>query len=1147
MRLSRGVPGIWESLVFSHLGMMGLATALLSLAFVGPAFAQVATGTITGTVTDPKGAAMAGVNVLVHNDDTGVDQRPVMTNNTGVYSMPLLQPGNYDVTASQTGFATVQRKGVTVEVGSTIRIDIEMPVASQQSLVTVTTEAPLVDTEKTEQSQTIGENLVTDLPVSSRNWQQFVLLTPGVTPDGTTGQFSFHGLSGLYNNNSVDGANNYNSYNGTDRGNGGGAVITAADGYVYSPDSIKEFQVASSNMNAELGQAGGTVNAVTKSGTSNIHGDAYENIRNPVFNAVDPASKASLLASGLTATQAVHQQNQFGGSAGGPIVKDKLFYFVTYDGYRKVTPIAYTTTQTNPPVGSLACPNPVAIAPSTTFVSAAQCAAAQSWVLSQVIGQFPRELRQDIFLAKIDYQLNAANHLNAVFNWRNWYEPFNTAYASVNNSGAAAGLNNGVQDRFFIGTWTTLIGSNKVNELRYQWGKDVSFDSEEFPPPNVALSNLFTYGGVTMGPNDYALEHINEVSDNFTFTKGAHTFKTGVDLNFIQDQAHTSTPSQGSYSYSSAVALPKSVGCASDTIFCDWLVDLYGVNLEDGKTGQHWAQYSQNKDQRFDGATPAPQAFFDNFPIPNYSGYFQDTWKARPNLTVNAGLRYGVQIVPPMAAPNASLPILTEFTSTDPIDWGGIQPRLGFSWNFKKNSVLRASGGIFTGNVPGGTLKALRKASGLIEQRFICTPAQSPCTALTFPNVLFNQYAVQPAAPFNISGLPANQQPLTPTVLNPSGNNCSGNPTCEIRGISPDTRRPSAYEVEAAYEQQLPGNISITASYVFTRGIHLPTYLDANLEPNTATKTYDVVNGTGATQLQTTVPLFTTPVAGTTGPVEAGFSGISSTYNAMVLTARSPMIHSLQFLINYTLSKATDDGEGFNSSGGGGGNATPSIGVLDPFSRTGALGLTGDQSLGGADSPNNVRGTLVWQPGFAKNVSGKIERELLGGWSLAGIFQYSSNTRYSEQVQSSNVQCSTTGTAPACSSGGIPAVADGMTGALDSGGGRVTWLPRNSFSLPSYTSLDMRLTKEIHIHERYNIELRAEAFNLFNNQIVLAVNTTGYTYAQPSATSTTCPSTGANAHTNTCMIPVSGFQTPTTTSSNSLGARQLQFGARFNF
>jgi hypothetical protein len=309
-----GIYGFWKQFR-RHFEIAGLAILAALVCFASGAFAQTAGSSITGTITDSKGLAMSGVSVLVHNADTGVDLKPVLTNDSGVYLAPLLQPGNYEVTASQSGFATVDRKGVTLQVGQTVRVDFEMPVAAQQALVTVTTEVPLLETEKTDQAQNVSETLVSNLPVSSRRWEQFVLLTPGVNPDGVAGGMSFHGINNLYNNNSVDGANNNYNYDGGSRGQ------PANDGYTYSGDSIREFQVASSGFGAEVGQvAGGTVNAVTKSGTDAYHGDLFYNGRTQGLNAADPVSKTQ-----ATPAVPVHQQDQWGGSLGGRIIKDSSF------------------------------------------------------------------------------------------------------------------------------------------------------------------------------------------------------------------------------------------------------------------------------------------------------------------------------------------------------------------------------------------------------------------------------------------------------------------------------------------------------------------------------------------------------------------------------------------------------------------------------------------------------------------------------------------------------------------------------------------------------------------------------------------------------------------------------------------------------
>src|SRR5262249_50198308 len=197
MRVSMGT--------FGRRGLASLALVTLLAGFAGAAFGQTPTGTITGTVSDPKGGAMPGTSVLVRSADTGIDQRPVVTNETGAYTVPLPPPGNYDTTASQPGVASVRRKGVSLQGRQPLRIDFARPVAAQESLVTVTTEVPLLETERTQPAQNISETMVGNLPVSSRRWEQFTLLTPGVNPDGTSGGISFHGINNLYSSNSVDG------------------------------------------------------------------------------------------------------------------------------------------------------------------------------------------------------------------------------------------------------------------------------------------------------------------------------------------------------------------------------------------------------------------------------------------------------------------------------------------------------------------------------------------------------------------------------------------------------------------------------------------------------------------------------------------------------------------------------------------------------------------------------------------------------------------------------------------------------------------------------------------------------------------------------------------------------------------------------
>jgi hypothetical protein len=286
-----------------------------SLALVA-SFAMAQTtgaGTITGTVKDPSGSIVPGAEVTVKNSDTGIAQK-LVSNDAGIYFAPFLQPGHYEVTASKAGLSTVVRNQLTLQVGQTLVIDFSMVLRTTQEMVTVTGQPSVVDPEKTDVSQVISTGAVENLPLAGRRWESFVLLTPNVTNDGGTGLASYRGISGLYNSTAVDGANNNQAFFSEARGR-------TTVPYVYSMDSIQEFAVSASNYSAELGQAaGGVVNAVTKSGGNAIHGDLFYYLRYPTLNALDPIQKAT-----GNYTQPIHQQQQFGGSVGGPIIRTSSF------------------------------------------------------------------------------------------------------------------------------------------------------------------------------------------------------------------------------------------------------------------------------------------------------------------------------------------------------------------------------------------------------------------------------------------------------------------------------------------------------------------------------------------------------------------------------------------------------------------------------------------------------------------------------------------------------------------------------------------------------------------------------------------------------------------------------------------------------
>ena len=1076
--------------VYLQKWICGFGMLLLVLAsFAAPetAKAQTATGTITGTVIDPKGFAVADASVVLRNHNTGAESI-YATNAAGIYVAPYLQPGIYDVTTSKAGFATVIHQNAAVHVGDTLTIDVRLPLQTQQSSVTVTEEAPVLETGKTEQSQTVSQNQVEGLPIATRRWENFVLLTPAVTTDGTSGLSSFRGISGLYNGNSVDGANNTQAFFSEARGR---AIIVT---YVYSPDSIKEFQVSASNYSAEYGQAaGGVVNAVTRSGSNQLHGDLFYNLRYPDLNALDPVGKTR----GIT-TQTVHQQNQFGGSVGGAIIKEKLFFFGTYDGFRKVNPILYTSTTPTAAVNAFTCP---------AAVTATQCSSAKTFITNDLLGAFPRNLKQDVLLGKLDYELNHTNHLSAVFNWQNWQEPFgyNTA-PTVNNGGATQNGSGGTHERFFIGNWTKTFSSNMVNEFRYGWGRDFEFDTTNSPGPSASLLNIASYGETSALPRPaFPDEHRNQISDNLSIVKGAHLLKVGVDVNFIHELLVNLFQGDGNYSYNSTTAF---AGCpaGANATFCRWAADAVGANVGDGLTGKHYTSFTQVND-------PITHVGKDDFYDNDFGAYFEDSWKLRPKLTLNLGVRYDLQHVPAPPRPNTATPLLALYTTTLNIDKNNIAPRLGVAWQFDRNTVLRAGYGIFYGKTSNSTYYALRVENGVFQQTFSgCGPSGIASCAPTFPSVFFTPPGPPVAAPFPGA--------LTPTVVIPGGTLPAS--SAAVHGMTPDFVNPAAHEGEVTIERQLPGRMTLSATYLLTRGLHLPASYDANVAPSTATRSYDVLTSTGATALTATVPFYSSRIDAGTGLILDQASVINSWYNGLVVTLRKPMSHDVELLFNYTYSKALDDGQ----TAGTNGTFFGTDGVLDPYN------LKGDYSYSDLDQRHRLVGSIVWQPRYASGLSRAVVRQLLNGWSASTIVVAATGQPYGALIGTSIL-----GTA-------IPGDG-GMTGAEVSTfagptGGRVSWLSRNPYNLPNFTNVDFRLGRGFSFREKYKLDFVVDAFNLFNSTIVSSVNTTAYTYSGPNV--------GACAgHTNGCLLPSASFGSRSTTSGALYGPRQLQLGARFSF
>ncbi len=371
------------------------------------------------------------------------------------------------------------------------------------------------------------------------------------------------------------------------------------------------------------------VNAVTKSGTNNLHGDLFWNFRYPTLNALDPQTKANT----------VNQQNQFGGSIGTPIIKDKLFFFGTYDGFRKVNPITYASTDLGGSLADItstldgyACPESLA--------DSSICTNAKDFITTEVVGSFPRSLKQDVFLGKLDYQFTPSNHVSAVFNWQNWAEPNGyVTRPTVFNGGLSQNGTGGTHERFFIVNWNSTVSSNKVNEFRFQWGRDFEFDSTNSPGPSVTLSNMFAYGQFIALPRGaFPDEHRLQFADNFSIVKGSHLIKMGVDVNLIHELLVNLFQGDGNYRYSNRGNAFDGCPAGGNSLFCQWVDDAVGVNVGDNLTGQHWSSFTQVSD-------PITLVGKDDFYDNDFAAYLQDTWKVRPNLTLRKPMSHDIEFV----------------------------------------------------------------------------------------------------------------------------------------------------------------------------------------------------------------------------------------------------------------------------------------------------------------------------------------------------------------------------------------------------------------------------------------------------------------------------------------------------------------------
>src|SRR6267142_4740823 len=309
--------------LFVVLGLSAIATAQ-----------STTTGAIGGVVTNPNREVVQGAAVTVVNTETNKEDSAT-TDDQGRFKIVNLRPGSYKVTINGSGFSAYTQENVTVEVGRETTLEAALSIGAVTGTVEVTSEAPVINNTQQDFSTNINQVSLNNLPTNGRRWSNLAILTPGATPDGSFGLISFRGISGLLNNSTIDGGDNNQAFFSEERGR-------TRIGYVISQAAIREYQVNTSNYSAEYGRsAGGVINAVTKSGTNEFHGSAFVFDRNNKWGARNPRSTVNQVVNGVNtpvAYKAKDVRYQFGGTIGGPIVKDKAFFFFSYDQQKRNFP-----------------------------------------------------------------------------------------------------------------------------------------------------------------------------------------------------------------------------------------------------------------------------------------------------------------------------------------------------------------------------------------------------------------------------------------------------------------------------------------------------------------------------------------------------------------------------------------------------------------------------------------------------------------------------------------------------------------------------------------------------------------------------------------------------------------------------------------
>lgn len=641
----------------------GSAVGAVVFLAAGYAFAQSQIGeaTLNGSVLDPSEAAIPNAKVSARQTATGL-ARTTESNADGLYTFSSLPVGSYDISVEANGFKTTKVYNVPLAVGAVATIDVRMEVGNASESVTVTSESPVVETTRSQTSTIVSSKAVSDLPINGRNFIDFTLLTPGVVRDVRgTGDLSFGGQRGPTNSLLIDGADANNLFFGQGTGR------TGFRPSAFSLASVQEFQVNTNNFPAEVGRSGGgVVNVVTKSGTNEIHGQAFEFYR-------DKGMNANTFINNRNGTPKLpYHYNQFGGNVGGPLKKDKLFFFFDYAAQRNK-------------LNQIIVPN---IQPTGEALTQ----------LAKYLTPYQVGANNNSYLLKTDWNVSN-DRLSVRLNFSR-YTGNNLESNGLTSAREHTG-DNKVDTNNVAAAYTHILGAALVWESRFNYVADKEPGQANTNGVEVVIINGVTFGKNSFSPrftNGYNYQPVNTLS----WVKGRHSVKIGVDLNFSRIDNYFPALFAGSYTFPSYAAF----------------------------LARTPSQYSQ----AFAGS--GNDARISHPDTNEYACFAQDSWRVTDKLTLNYGLRYDYFQYAQHATthnPDAGLAALGYRTDDIPTDGRDVGPRIGFAYRLFKSRSLVARGGygMYYARTPAVMLSDAILLNGLDQVTYTLT-ANLP----TYPNIL---------------------------------------------------------------------------------------------------------------------------------------------------------------------------------------------------------------------------------------------------------------------------------------------------------------------------------------------------------------------------------------------------------------------------